>query len=110
MTFEEHDPEVNNPTEVESGLEQEVTAEEIVADFEAILQKLLVSSSISMKDLVVLRRTINNRQIPDESSLALFPEVAADIASLKNKANKLGEDNIPWSELKQAVATAQSKY
>ena len=94
----------------ESNPEQAITSQEIVADFEAILQKLLNSSSLSMKDLVVLRRTISRRQIPDQSDIALFPVISTDIAQLKEKINKLGEENIPWPELKQAIATAQTKY
>ena len=94
----------------EQGPQQEVTAEEITTDFKAILEKLLGLPMVSMKDLVVLRRTINNRQIPDEASLALFPELTDDISTLKEKVAKLGEDNIPWPELKQAVTEAQSKY
>ncbi|MBT6691544.1 hypothetical protein HOB10_04395 [Candidatus Parcubacteria bacterium] len=110
MALEKYTPAEDNTTETESTQEQEITPEEIVADFEAILQKLLTSSTINMRDLIVLKRTINNKQIPDEDSLANFPEVSPDVTALKEKAVKLGEDQIPWSKLKQAIADAQTQY
>ncbi len=84
--------------------------EDIVADFVALLDKLLQSNNINMRDLIVLKRKIHRQEIPSAEDLAKFDGVADDIAILKQKAGIIGPENIPWADLKMAIENAKLKY
>lgn len=84
--------------------------EDIVVDFINILDKLLQSNNLTMRDLVVLKRMISHRQIPTTDDLEKFSDLGADIKNLKQKTEDLGTDNIPWADLKQAIENTKLKY